>query len=289
MVATHSAADWNCSTSSSSILDNFWLNRLFERYSEPCDSQVKIHSSIPREMYCEPMRIVKFSTSSINSYGMKYLLKTLFALITLAIVTVISGTVFYGTKTVHDLLDDNQKLKEAIATLTHEDQIGFAKVIRQEMRDGRLYTTLRFVETARDDMLRTVLEKEYEVEGDVIHFDALVVTFTDQAVMDGKARSLYLWRRVYGEHMTPAEGYEIETPGTHPERYAGLLTELRIPKQKMFWEAVWDLANDPEALRGHGIKAIYGNAVYKRLRPGLIYVFKIGSDGQVYPETVLDM
>ncbi|HSR87757.1 MAG TPA: hypothetical protein VLL07_02290, partial [Pontiella sp.] len=105
----------------------------------------------------------------------------------------------------------------------------------------------------------------------------------------GKARSLYLWRRVYGENMTPAEGYEIESPDTIPVRYAELLNELKLPEQRMFWDAIWDLANHPESLRDHGIKAIYGNAVYKRLRPGLIYVFKIGNDGQVYPETVLDM
>ncbi len=189
----------------------------------------------------------------------------------------------------HDLLGDNQKLKAAIATLTHEEQIGFAKVLRQEERDGQLFTTVRFVETARGDILTTVLEKEYEIQGDVIHFDSLIVTFSDQAVIDGKARSLYLWRRIYGEHTRPSDGYAIETPGTHPERYAGLLRDLKLPEQQLFWEAIWDLANDPEALREHGIKAIYGNAVYKRLRPGLIYVFKIGADGQVYPETVLDM
>jgi len=107
--------------------------------------------------------------------------------------------------------------------------------------------------------------------------------------MDGKARSLYLWRRVYGENMTPAEGYEIESPDTIPARYGELLQELKLSDQEKFWTAIWDLANNPEALRDQGIKAIYGNAVYKRLRPGLIYVFKIGNDGQVYPETVLDM
>ncbi len=220
---------------------------------------------------------------------MKRIFKSITTVLTLVVLAFVGGTLFYGTKTVHDLLGNNQKLKAAIATLTHEDQIGFAKVLRQETRDGTLFTTLRFVETARGDMLTTVLEKEYEIEGDVIHFDTLVVTFSDQAVMDGKARSLYLWRRVYGEHMSPSEGHPIETPGTHPERYAGLLRELKLSDQQMFWESIWELANDPEALRDHGIKAIYGNAVYKRLRPGLIYVFKIGADGQVYPETVLDM
>ena len=207
----------------------------------------------------------------------------------LTVLAYVGGTVFYGAKTVHDLLAGNEKLKEAIAALTQEDQIGFAKVMKQEERDGRLYTTVKFVETARDNILKKVLEREYEIEGDVIHFDALIVTFHDQAVMDGKARSLYLWRRVYGENMSPSEGYDIETPGTHPERYADLLRKLKLPEQELFWGAVWDLANDPEALRDHGIKALYGNAVYKRLQPGLIYVFKIGADGQVYPETVLDM
>jgi hypothetical protein len=207
----------------------------------------------------------------------------------LTILGLVGGTFFYGTKTVHDLLAGNEKLKAAITTLTHEDQIGFAKVLKQEERDGRLYTTLKFVETARGDMLSTVLEKEYEIEGDVVHFDSLIVTFSDQAVMDGKARSLYLWRRIYGENTSPVDGYDIETPGTNPERYAGLLRDLKVPEQQLFWEAIWDLANDPEALREHGIKAIYGNAVYKRLQPGLIYVFKIGTDGQVYPETVLDI
>ena len=220
---------------------------------------------------------------------MKRILSFVTTLLTLAILAFVGGTLFYGTKTLHDLLGDNQKLKAAISTLVHEDQIGFAKVVAQETRDGKLFTTLRFVETARGDMTRKVLEKEYEIEGDVVHFDTLVVTFSDQAVMDGKARSLYLWRRIYGEHQSPSDGFPIETPGTHPERYAGLLRELKLPERQMFWEAIWNLANDPEALRDQGIKAIYGNAVYKRLRPGLIYVFKIGSDGQVYPETVLDM
>jgi len=213
----------------------------------------------------------------------------IFTVVTLGVLGFFGATLFYGTKTVHDLLAGNEKLKKAITGLTHEDQIGFAKVLKQEERDGKLYTTIRFVETARGDLLHRVLEKEYEIEGDVVHFDALIVTFSDQAVMDGKQRSLYIWRRVYGENMSPSEGFDIETPGSHPERYAGLLRDLKLPDQEIFWEAIWGLANDPEALRDYGIKAIYGNAVYKRLRPGLIYVFKIGNDGHVYPETVLDM
>ncbi|MCF7847633.1 MAG: hypothetical protein K9M45_02190 [Kiritimatiellales bacterium] len=220
---------------------------------------------------------------------MRRVFRYIIAVLTLTAVIIISATVFYGTKTVHDLLGENKKLKEALTSLTHEDQIGYCKVLNQEQRDGRLFTTLKFVETARDDKLRTVLEKEYEIEGDVIHFDALIVTFSNEAVMDGRERSLYLWRRVYGEYMRPSEGLPIETPGTHPERYSDLLRRLSLSQQQMFWEAVWELANDPDALKDHNIRAIYGNVVYKKLRPGLIYVFKISATGQLYPESVPDM
>lgn len=220
---------------------------------------------------------------------MKKLIRTVFVLLALVAFIIAAGTLFYGTKTIHDLLGENKKLKQSLTMLTHEDQIGYAKVIRQETRAGKLYTTVRFVETARDNRLNTVLEKEYEIEGDTVHFDALIVTFSDQAVMDGKERSLYLWRRVYGENMSPAEGLAIEEEGTAPARYSDLLGRLRLSERKIFWSTIWDLANDPEALQHHGIKAIYGNAVYKKLRPGLIYVFKISVSGQVYPETVPDL
>ncbi len=192
----------------------------------------------------------------------------------------------YGARSLHDLLTENKQLKQAITNLTHEDQIGYAKVVSQQQRDGRLYTTLQFVETARDNKLHRILEKEFTIEGDVIHFDALIVSFGDQMVMDGRQKALYLWRRVYGEDMAPADGFPIEEPDKQPKRYKDLLAAVGAPERKMFWEAIWDLANNPDALRKYDIKAVYGNAVYSQLRPGLIYVFKITPAGQVYPETV---
>ena len=216
-------------------------------------------------------------------------IKVLFGLLFLVAAIFAAGALFYGTKTVHDLLNENKKLKESLTRLTQEDQIGYAKVLKQEKRDGQLYTTIRFVETARDNKLETVLVREYEIAGDVVYFDALIVTFSDQAVMDGRERSLYLWRRVYGETQPPAAGFAIEEEGAPPARYSDLLTRLKLSDRQLFWEAIWNLANDPESLHRYGIKAIYGNAVYKKLQPGLIYVFKIAATGQVYPETVPEL
>jgi hypothetical protein len=197
--------------------------------------------------------------------------------------------IYYGAVTIHKLLAENKQLKQAITNLTQEDQIGYAKVTAQETKDGILITTIKFVETARDDKLKKILEKEYSIEGDIVHFDALIVKFGDKMVMDGKAKALYLWRRVYGEKMAPEEGFAIEEPGAEPKRYGDLLAALPVKQRKLFWSSIWDLANDPEKLKEYDIKAIYGNVVYQKLRPGLIYVFKISPTGQVYPEIVPDM
>ncbi len=207
----------------------------------------------------------------------------------LVVFAYLSRGLYYGAMTIHKLLAENQRLKQAITNLTSEEQIGYAKVISQETKNEQLFTTIKFVETARDDKLKKILEKEYTIEGDIIHFDALIVKFGDQMVMDGKAKALYLWRRIYGEKMKPQDGFVIEEAGAEPHRYKDLLAALPLGHRQLFWSNIWELANDPERLKKYDIEAIYGNVVYTKLKNGLIYVFKINPTGQVYPEVVLDM
>ncbi len=191
--------------------------------------------------------------------------------------------------TIHQLLSDNKQLKEAITNLTAEEQIGYAKVIRQENQNNKILTIVRFVETARNDKTKKILEKDYTIEGDIVHFDALIVKFDSKLVMDGKERAMYLWRRVYGETVPPQDGLAIESAGAEPARYADLLARLPIKQRELFWSNIWLLANDVEKLKEDGIMAIYGSAVYSKLRPGLIYVFKISPAGQLYPEVIPEM
>ena len=208
---------------------------------------------------------------------------------------ILAGFVYMGrgyyhrAMTIHQLLTENKQLKQAITNLTDEDQIGYAKVLGREDVDGQLFTRIKFVETARDDKLTRILEKEYAIPGDVIHFDALIVKFGDKMVMDGKGRALYLWRRIYGDKTPPEKGFDIEEPGAEPQRYADLLAALPIEHRELFWSSIWDLANDPDMLKEHDIDAIYGNVVYTKVEEGLIYVFKINATGQVFTDVVPDM
>lgn len=212
--------------------------------------------------------------------------RALLALVTLVGLAIVGTVVVRTTLTIQGLLTENKELQQAITSLTEEEQIGYAIVTDQYWQEGTKLTELRFVLTQRGDPNTRVLEREYTIQGDVVHFDALIVKFTTPLVLDGRERSLYLWRRVYGEYQSPSAGYPIETPGDEPARYRQVLDSLRTEEEELFWEEVWSLANNPDRLRAFGIQAVYGNAVYNRLEPGLIYVFKINQQGQVYPEVV---
>ncbi len=220
-------------------------------------------------------------------------------LVTLALLLVLGVwgvTIYTSVETFQQFLTENRQLKEAIARLTHEDQIGYAKVIDREIVNGVPRTTLVFFQTDRDNPNQRVLEGEFTVEGDVVHFDSLIVKFDDRMVLDGKQRSMYLWRRIYGEQMAPSSGFPIESMDEAPARYRSLLPQpdlwdqlrFRPNHNERFWEAIWDLANDTESLQQYGIRAVYGNAVYTRMEPGKVYVFKLNDAGQIYPEVVED-
>jgi hypothetical protein len=200
----------------------------------------------------------------------------------------ILGVAFYfSSSSIHSLLTENHQLNKAIRNLTDEQQIGFATLKSQSRNElGQLQSLVRFVQTAPGHPDRIVSEELFVVEGDVIHFDALVVKFTDDYVKDGKGRALYLWRRIHGEDEAPSEGNLIQTPGEAPERYSAITQSLRLKNQPVFWEAIWDLANNPEQLSEYGVKAVFGNAIYTRMEPDKVYLFKISPTGQIYPSVL---
>jgi hypothetical protein len=105
-------------------------------------------------------------------------------------------------------------------------------------------------------------------------------------VKDGKGRALYLWRRIHGEGQAPKDGHLIQAPGEAPERYDTITQSLRLKDQTVFWDAIWDLANNPQQLSEYGVEAVFGNAIYTRMEPDKVYLFKISPTGQIYPDVL---
>lgn len=205
----------------------------------------------------------------------------------LVVAGVLGLSFYFSSSTIHELLTENHELNKALTNLTQEEQIGFATVVSQETDSlGQITTQLKFVQTAAGNPKEIVDERMYALQGDVAHFDALIVKFTDTAVKEGKERALYLWRRVYDEQTPPEKGALIEIPDSAPERYYAITQSLNMNDRVVFWEAVWGLAKDPQQLSEYGITAVFGNAIYTRVEPNKVYLFKIGSTGQIYPEVI---
>jgi len=187
---------------------------------------------------------------------------------------------FRGVRTIGDLLQKNEKLKDAILELTSEKDIGYAKVLGRKIIDGKMVQEIRFVEPAWSGSERV---RDFDIPGEVIYFDAMVVKFESELVLDGKERALYVWRRIYSESLAPEKGYSLEVPGEEPGRYRDWLTRLPLKERQLFWSEIWDLSNNPNRLEEIGVRAVFGNAIYQRMEPGYIYRFKVNSSGQIYP------
>jgi hypothetical protein len=211
------------------------------------------------------------------------------AILLIAVLGLLAYAALYSGKTIHELLGENKVLKKAITNLTEENVVGYAKVLTREERDNRIYNTILFVMTEKDDQTKRLIEKKFEIEGDIIFFDALIIRFGKDAVMDGKEKSLFLWRRIYGEKMKPEDGFPIEAEGIEPKRYKEICSRLSVKNRDLFWSEIWNLSNEPDKLKESGVSAIYGNAIYKKVRPGLIYRFKIDATGSFYPDTIPDL
>ena len=212
---------------------------------------------------------------------------SLMVLAALVTASLLGISFYHSTASIHKLLTENHQLNKAVRNLTQEEQIGYATLQSQSRNDlGELESVVRFVQTAADNPQTTVSEQLFVVRGDIIYFDALIVKFTNEYVKDGTERALYLWRRIYGETTTPANGDAIEIPGTAPERYYTITESLHLKNRDIFWEAIWELANDPTRLSDYGVQAVFGNAIYTRMQPGKVYIFKISASGQIYPDIV---
>jgi hypothetical protein len=84
----------------------------------------------------------------------------------LALLLAVGGGIFAWRyrpedRTIEQLLQDNQQLKQAISNLKTETQIGYAKVLSQTDVNDVLHTKLLFVETEPNEPLKPILRKEF--------------------------------------------------------------------------------------------------------------------------------
>lgn len=176
-----------------------------------------------------------------------------------------------------------ERMELAMQLLTTDHRLARLEVIDQQTDEetGEMHTTIEFVELSPDGD-RIEPPRQFTIRGDVIYLDNWVVKFEDKYVEEAdllRGTSLVLFRRVFGEHQTPSEGFPIDRVGSTPQVYkrGGQASEF----EQEIWDDFWTFANDKERAKEKGIRAAQGEAASMKVEPGRSYRVELRASGGV--------
>jgi hypothetical protein len=180
------------------------------------------------------------------------------------------------------LTERNEALEAAVRLLRHTERRARLVVLDQGPGpEGHLRTRVRFTELdAQGDSVGE--PRELWLDGDEVYVDALVIKFEDTFVTAGdvlKGKALLLFRRIFTDRRRPAEGDVLDREGQMPQSYAAERAPTGFERE--LWARFWELANDPEAARQRGVRALHGEAVSTRLRKDRTYTITLRSTGEL--------
>ncbi len=173
-------------------------------------------------------------------------------------------------------------LESMIDRLTRQRRLAQIVVTGQKVGPSGLpsETTLLMVELDAED--KPLSRQVFTIPGHVAYFDALVVKFDHDAVATAhplRGQTAVLLRRVYSEQQAPAEGAPIDAVGGVPSAYAP--AERPADFEQRLWTRFWDLCNDPALAAEYGVRVAQGEAVYKPMRPGVLYELSADASGGI--------
>lgn len=182
-----------------------------------------------------------------------------------------------------------EQLEAALSLLKIDHRVARLEVVDQGVDPAdseRRWTTVRFAEVGPEGEALGEAQA-FTLEGTKAYIEASVIKFEDHYVEQGdslRGTSIVLFRRLFGEHQNPSDGFPLDAMGARPVAYD------RGSKMSAFeeglWENFWDYANDPEKARGAGVRAAHDEAPSIELRPGKTYRVELrASDGlSIRPE-----
>ncbi len=169
------------------------------------------------------------------------------------------------------LTEENVKLNLALRLMKVDHRVAEVEVLDQEQGDQRPRTRFRFAELTSDGTPAGE-PKEFTVDGDTIYIDAWVIKYADEHVEQGdplRSTSVCLFRRIFGEHQQPSEGFALDKADARPAVYSqgNEMSDL----ERDIWANFWEYANDPQKAKKSGVRTAHGEAPSIRLEPGKRY------------------
>ncbi|MCK6455021.1 MAG: hypothetical protein L6Q92_00620 [Phycisphaerae bacterium] len=183
---------------------------------------------------------------------------------------------------INELEQEREALQRVVERLKDTRRVANLLVVDQRVRPGSTTaeTVVDFLPAGPADARRGAHARRFTIPGTVCFVDALVIRFMDNFVERGDAlrgRSLFLFRRIFGEHQRPIDGHPLDEPGAVPVAYR---TEGEPGRhERRLWQRFWEFAADPKAAEAAGVRVAQGEAVYQRLRVGQLWELRIRADG----------
>ena len=124
--------------------------------------------------------------------------------------------------------------------------------------------------------------RAFDIEGDKVYVDALVVKFLSKYVEAGdpwRGKSIALFYRLFGEYQRPIEGYPLnrvleKTWGYKVRNPLGYF-EGRILEQ------FWNYADQPALAQRDGVDCVFGEAVMVKPQLLHLYTFSLAHNGAI--------
>ena len=180
-----------------------------------------------------------------------------------------------------ELESENQKLNAYLRLLEHQERRAQIQVLEQRTNaDGTLINKIRFMEVEPDGT-PIGRERVFDLPGDQVYVDFLVIKFEDHFVKEGdplRGKALVFFQRIFTNKVMPDEGYPLDEPGKAPEIYAA--EQAQTSWEKDLWRQFWEVGNDERLASEKQVKAMHGQAVSQKLQPGKIYHVLIRNTGE---------
>jgi hypothetical protein len=175
--------------------------------------------------------------------------------------------------------EENRVLTRVVQRLSDEKRVADVLVTGQQTIDGKLHTSLLFVEY--DKSGESLPPRSVEVVGTTAHIDAMVIKFERDFVKQGdplRGHSIALFTRIYGDAQSPDKGVPIDEPGKIPDIYRG--SDPKVPAfEQELWQKFWTLAGSAEERAKYGVRVANGQGVWGPFEPDKLYTITLESDG----------
>ena len=176
---------------------------------------------------------------------------------------------------------ENDKLKTSNRLLKVDRRMANIEILDLlKNENGEPSMQVRFTELDRNNQPLSA-PKEFELRGDKMYVDCLVVKFDDKYIEQADAlrsASLCVFKSIFGNLDGPEGSKPLDTHSQ--DDYPAVYTDNAKSRfEQQIWGDFWRLANDEQSQEELGIRAIHGQANYMKVQKGKIYKVTVRASG----------